>query len=116
MLQARAPDDQGRLARLVAEALPTSGAVPVSGAILLGRVSGVPPLVVHVKPVGVPQPDYGARPVAALVLIVEPGRHPRLDPALVARTLRLTSRRSQSAPGRRRFRTLRGRRANCSSP
>ena len=116
VLQARAPDDQGRLARLVAEALPTSGAVPVSGAMLLGRVSGLPPLVVHVKPVGVPQPDYGARPVAALVLIVEPGRHPRLDPALVARTLRLTSRRSQSAPGRRRFRTLRGRRANCSSP
>ena len=90
MLQARSPDDQGRLERLVAEALPTSGAVPVSGSMQLGRVSGLPPFVVHIKPVGVPQPDYGARPVAALVLIVEPGRHPRLDPALVARTLRLT--------------------------
>ena len=43
VLQARAPDDQGRLARLVAEALPTSGAVPVSGSMQLGRVSGVPP-------------------------------------------------------------------------
>ena len=40
VLQARAPDDQGRLARLVAEALPTSGAVPVSGSMQLGRVSG----------------------------------------------------------------------------
>ena len=33
----------------------------------------VPPFVVHVKPVGVPHPDHGARHVAALVLIVEPG-------------------------------------------
>ena len=97
VLQARAPDDRGRLARLVAEALPTSGAVPVSGSMQLGRVSGLPPFVVHIKPVGVPQPDYGARPVAALVLIVEPGRHPRLDSALVARTLRLTPAESQVA-------------------
>ena len=97
VLQARAPDDQARLARLVAEALPTSSAVPVSGSMLLGRAAGVPPLVVHVKPVGIPSPDYGARPVAALVLIVEPGRPPRLDPALVARPLRLTPAESQVA-------------------
>ena len=97
VLQARAPDDQCRLARLVAEALPTAGAVPVSGSMLLGRVSRFPPFVVHVKPVGVPQPDYGARHVAALVLIVEPGRHPRLDPDMVARTLGLTLAESQVA-------------------
>ena len=97
VLQARAPDDQYRLARLVAEALPPSGAVPVSGSMRLGRVSGVPPFVVHVKPVGVPQPDYGARHVAALVLMVEAGRHPRLDPDVVARTLGLTPAESQVA-------------------
>ena len=97
VLQARAPDDQARLARLVAEALPTSSAVAVSGSMLLGRSSGLPPLVVHVKPVGVPQPDCGARHVAALVLMVEPGHHPRLDPALVARTLGLTPDESQVA-------------------
>ena len=97
VLQARAPDDQGRLARLVAEALPTSGAVPVSGSMLLGRVSGLPLLVVHVTPVGVPQPDYGARYVAALVLIVEPGSWPRIDPGLVATTLGLTPAESQVA-------------------
>ena len=79
------------------EALPTSGAVPVSGSMLLGRVSGLPPLVVHVKPVRVPQPDYGARHVAALVLLVEPGRHPRLDLALVGTTLGLTPAESQVA-------------------
>ena len=97
VLQARAPDDQARLARLVAEALPTSRAVPVSGSMLLGRAGGVPPLVVHVKPVGVPSPDYGARHVAALVLLVEPGRHPRLDPDVVTRTLGLTPAESQVA-------------------
>ena len=97
VLQARAPDDQIRLAQLVAEALPTSSAVAVSGSMLLGRSSGLLPLVVHVKPVGVPQPDYGARHVAALVLIVEPGRHPRLDPALVTATLGLTPAESQVA-------------------
>ena len=40
----------------------------------LHRSPALPPFVVHVKPVGVPQPDYGACHVAALVLIVEPGR------------------------------------------
>ena len=96
-MQARAPDDQYRLARLVADALPPSGAVPVSGSMRLGCVSGLPPFVVHIKPVGVPQPDYGARHVAALVLMVEPGRHPRLDPDVVARTLGLTLAESQVA-------------------
>ena len=97
VLQGRAPDDQRRLERLVAEALPTSNAVAVSGSMQLGRSSGLPPLVVHVKPVGVPQPDYGARHVAALVLIVEPGRWPRIDPGLVAMTLGLTPAESQVA-------------------
>ena len=97
VLQARAPDDQARLARLVAEALPTSSAVPVSGSMLLGRAAGVPPLVVHVKPVGVPSPDYGARPVAALVLLVKPGGHLRLDPDVVTRTLGLTPAEGQVA-------------------
>ena len=43
------------------------------------------------------RPDYGARPVAALVLIVEPGQRRRIDPDLVARTLRLTRAESQVA-------------------
>ena len=54
-------------------------------------------MVMHVKPVGVPPPDYGARPVAALVLLVEPGHHPLVDPAVVARTLGLTPAESQVA-------------------
>ena len=97
VLRARKSADQLRLERLLAGALPTSGAVAVSGSMLLGRPSGLPPLVVHVKPVAVPQPDYGARHVAALVLIVEPGSRRRIDPGLVARTLGLTQAESQVA-------------------
>ena len=99
LLGARNPDDQLRLEGLVAAALPVGGAIAVSGSMLLGRSSGLPPFVVHVKPVAVPQPDYGARHVAALVLIVEPGSQHRIDPGLVARTLGLTPMESRVAAG-----------------
>ena len=97
MLRARAPADQVRLERLLGVALPASGAVAVSGSMVLRRSSVVPPFVVHVKPVGGPQPDYGARHVAALVLIVEPGRQHRINPDLVATTLELTPAETQVA-------------------
>ena len=97
VLRAREASDRLRLDRLVASALPASGAVAVSGSMLLRRSSGLPPLVVHVKPVAVPQPDYGARHVAALVLIVEPGSRRRIDPGLVAAALGLTQAESQVA-------------------
>ena len=97
MLRARAPADQVRLERLVGVALPASGAVAVSGSMVLRRSSVVPPFVVHVKPVIGPQPDYGARHVAALVLIVEPGRRHRINPGLVATTLELTPAETQVA-------------------
>ena len=99
MLRARAPVDQVRLERLVGEALPASGAVAVSGSMSLRRSSVLPPFVVHVRPVGIPQPDYGARHVAALVLIVEPGRQHRINPDLVATTLGLTPAETQVAVG-----------------
>ncbi len=64
---------------------------------LLRRSTVLPPFVVHAKPVDVRQPDYGARHVAALVLIVEPGRQHRIDPGLVARILQLTPTEAQVA-------------------
>ena len=97
VLRAREPADQLRLQRLVAEALPTSGTAAVGGSMLLRRSFLLPPLVLHVKPVGAPQPDYGARHVAALVLLVEPGCRHRIDPGLVARVLGLTPAESQVA-------------------
>ena len=90
VLHAREAADRLRLERLVASALPAPGTVAAGGSMLLGRGSGSPPLVVHVKPVAVPQADYGARHTAALILIVEPGRGHRIDPDLVAGTLGLT--------------------------
>ena len=96
-LRARQPADHARLERLVAGALPTTGTPAVSGSMTLRRVSGLLPFVVHIKPVGVRQPDFGAPHVAALVLIVEPGRQSRLDPGVVAETLGLTPAEGQVA-------------------
>ena len=64
---------------------------------LLRRSPVLPPFLVHVKPVVAPEPDYGARLVAALVLIVEPGRQQRVSADMVARTLELTMAESQVA-------------------
>ncbi len=96
-LRVYAPAAQARFEQLLAGALPSSGTVAVSGSMTLRRAFGLLPFVVHVKPMGVRQPDYGARRVAALVLIVEPGRRSRIDPGLVAETLGLTLAESQVA-------------------
>ena len=90
VLRARLPADHARLERLLAGALPTSSAPAVSGSMTLRRTAVLLPFVVYVRPVVGRQPDFGARRVAALVLLVEPGRSPRIDPALVAATLGLT--------------------------
>ena len=95
VLRARAPADQAQLERLVADALPAAGAV--SGSMLLRRTSVLPRFVVHVKPVGLRQPDFGAQRTAVLVLLVEPGNRPRIDPNLVATTLGLTPAESRIA-------------------
>ncbi len=90
MLGARATADLVRLERLLGGALPDSATPAVSGSMLLRRSPVLAPFIVHVKPVRAPQPDYGARHVAALVLVVEPGRQHRIDPEFVARLLKLT--------------------------
>ena len=97
MLRARAPAEQVRLERLMGGALPSSGSAAISGSMLLRRSSVLPPFVVHVKPVSVPQPDYAARHVAALVLVVEPGRQHRIAPDVVATALELTPAESRVA-------------------
>ena len=98
-LQARFPTDHVRLERLVAGALPTSGAPAVSGSMTLRRSAVMMPFVVHVTPVEARQSDYGARQVAALVLLAEPGRQSRINSSLVAETLGLTLAESQIAIG-----------------
>ncbi len=95
-LRARNPDDHAQLERLIAEALPSAG-VAVGGSMLLRRSSGLPPVMLHTKPVVMPQPDYGAQRVAVLVLLVDPGQQARIDPTPVATTLGLTRAESQIA-------------------
>ena len=97
VLRTMASEDQPRLDRLVAAALPTDGRVAVSGSLSLRRSDGLLPLTIHIKPMGVPQPDYGGQYVAALVLLVEPGRPHRIDPGLVTEALGLSPGESQLA-------------------
>ena len=94
-LRARFPADHVQLERLLAGALPPAGGV--SGSMALRRAAVFMPFVVHVKPVIGRQSDLGVQRVAALVLIVEPGRQSRIDPGLVAETLGLTVTESQIA-------------------
>ena len=98
-LSARDPVDHTRLERLVAGALPTARPAAVSGSMTLRRGADGARFVVHVLPVDLRnrQLNFGARRVAALVLLVEPGRQSRLDPTLVAATLGLTLTESQIA-------------------
>ena len=92
------PADRDHLRELVARTLPTfGGRAPASGSMTVRRSPGMPRLVVHVSPVGVRQTDFGARRVAALVLVVDPARRPRIAPELVAETLGLTPAESQVA-------------------
>ena len=93
----REPSDRGRLDRLLGGALPATGAPAVSGSMRLRRLPGLPSFTVHVKPLAVRQPDYGARHVAAQMLIVEPGRRQRVDAGVVARMLELTPAESELA-------------------
>ena len=80
-LRAVTPDDQAGLDRLVAAAMPDT--VAVSGSMPVRSSSVQPPLVVHVIPVRVPQPHYGVRYVAALVLLADPA-HPTPGESQVA--------------------------------
>ncbi len=97
VLQAQAPADRPRLARLVGGALPAAAGSAVSGSMRVHRPAGRWPFLVHVKPVVGPQMDLVFPRVAALVLIVEPGHPPRLNPALVGAVLGLTPAESQVA-------------------
>ncbi len=98
VLRARAPANQLCLERLVADALPGSGAVAVSGSMLLDRSSGLPPLVLHVQTrrgstTGL---RSAARRRADTDYRAEESQH-RIDPGLVARTLGLTPMESRVA-------------------
>ena len=95
-LRAYVPEGHARLEQLVAKTLSSTG-VAVSGSMLLHRPAVLSPFIVHVKPVGVRQADYGVQRVAALMFIVEPGLQASIDPSVVAETMDLTLAESQVA-------------------
>ena len=53
--------------------------------------------MLHLHPVGRKDTEYRARPVAALMLVVDAGSGPRIDPPLVAAALGLTPAESRVA-------------------
>ena len=105
-LDAVLPADRGRLQRLLARALPDLwGKAPAGGSMTVerpprrarGRPSGRSRLALHVSPVGDPTADFGGRRVAALVLVVDPERRPRIDVEQVAAVLGLTASEARAA-------------------
>ena len=91
VLDAVLPADRTRLRRLLGGALPGLwGEVPGGGSMTVQRPSGRQRLGLHVSPVGDAATDFGASRAAALVLVVDPARKPRIDAARVATALGLT--------------------------
>ena len=96
-LHARLPADDAKLAKLLARALPKSNAAATSGSMAVTRSSVLPRFALHVNPVTIRQMDFGARHIAAIVLIVDPGSKLRIAPDLLSATLGLTEAQSQVA-------------------
>ena len=90
VLCAQLPADNARLQKLLAGALPPFGKAALSGSMTVRRPPGMPRLVLHVHPVPPGHGVDGSGPVAALILITEPGSLPGVDPELVAASLDLT--------------------------
>ena len=90
-LRALLPADDGRLQRLLRRALPGFGnEPPAGGSMTIQRPLLRSRLELHVHPVEAAQADFGGRRVGALVLVVDPARRSRIDPARVSVLLGLT--------------------------
>ena len=96
-LRAQLPADNAMLQNLLADALPPFGKPALSGSMTIRRPAGLPRLVLHVNPVPPDHGTNGSGPVAALILIAEPGNLPQIDPDLVAAALDLTPTESRVA-------------------
>ena len=96
-LYARTPEDDDKLQGLLTRALPPFGAQGVGGSTMVRRSSPLPPLVLHVNPVGWQETDLWVGPVAAVVRVIDPARQTRVDPAVAAATLGLTGMESRVA-------------------
>ena len=97
-LRARIPEEDARLQRILAGALPRSGGPGTSASMAVTRPVDLPPrIVLHVSPVGDRLLYQGASEVAAVVLLVEPETRMTSDPELVGSALGLTAAESRVA-------------------
>ena len=97
VLCADVPADDAVLQGLLTRALPPFGGQGAGGSMMVRRAADPQPLLVHLMPIGRPEPAVRTWPGAALVVVVDPARRPRLDPALVAAGLGLTPMESRVA-------------------
>ena len=97
VLGAAVPADDAVLQGLLTRALPPFGGPGAGGSMTVRRAADPQPLVVHLLPIGRPEPAVCTWPGAAVVVVVDPTRRPRLDPALVAAGLGLTPMESRVA-------------------
>ena len=97
LLYARTLEDNAKLQRLLARALPRFRGQGAGGSTMVKRSSALPSLVLHVNPVGRQETDFYLWPVVALVLVVDPARRTRIDPAVAAAALGLTGMESRVA-------------------
>ena len=96
-LCARRPEDNADLQGLLTRALPPFGAQGAGGSMMMKRSVALPPLVLHVNPVGRQETDCHLWPVAALVVVADPASKTRIDPAVAAAALGLTGMESRVA-------------------
>ena len=96
VLGADVPADDAVLQGLLTRALPPFGGPGAGGSMTVRRAVAPLPLVVHLMPLGRPETAACTWPGAAVV-VVDPARRPRLDPALVAAGLGLTPMESRVA-------------------
>ena len=96
-LFARAPQDNDDLQALLSRALPPLRAQGSGGSTIVRRSGALPPLVLHVSPVGRREPDFPVGRVAVLVLVVDPANGAAIDPAVVGAVLDLTGMESRVA-------------------
>ena len=96
-LFASAPRDNDGLQAVLKRALPPFGAKCAGGSAIVRRSGGLPPLVLHVTPMGHWEAEFPVSPVAALVLLVDPANGAAIDPAVVAAALNLTGMESRVA-------------------
>jgi len=77
--------------------LPPLGTQGAGGSTIVRRPGSLPPLVLHVSPVGRREAGFPVSRVAALVLVVDPAHEAAIDPAVAAAALDLTGMESRVA-------------------